>query len=92
MATATKRVHAATSLAHAAGAVSEAASLAFRTYQDNGGSYHWELVDSSGETLVQSGSFASRVEAERAARYVQKGAGSARFEPHVANERQTLAV
>jgi uncharacterized protein YegP (UPF0339 family) len=85
MATATKKVH-------GARPVSEAASLAFRTYQDNGGNYHWEIAGRSGEILAHSGSFTSQDDAERAARKVHEGVRSARFEPHVAIERQTVAV
>jgi uncharacterized protein YegP (UPF0339 family) len=77
MATATKKGHAATSPAHAVRPVSDAASLAFHTYQDNGGSYHWEFAARSGEILAHSESFASQDEAERAARKVHQGARSA---------------
>ena len=85
MATATRKVH-------AAHAVPEAASLEFRIYRDNGGRYNWEIVDDGGESLVHSSSFASYDDAQRAARRVHDGAGSARFEPHVPEERQLLAV
>jgi uncharacterized protein YegP (UPF0339 family) len=89
MATATKKVHTARSPARA---VPEASTLAFLIDQDNGGDYHWELVDGSGEVLVHSRSFASQNDAERAARYVREGAHSALFEPQAASERQTVAV
>jgi uncharacterized protein YegP (UPF0339 family) len=69
-----------------------AASLEFLVHQDNGGYYHWEIVDEQGESLAKSGRFASHDEAERAARCVQDGAGSARFELHLAEERQLVAV
>ncbi len=85
MATATKK-------AHAAHGVSDPASLAFRTYRDNGASYHWEIVDSSGEIIAQSGSFASQDDAERAARDVHERARSAPFESQVAKERHTVAA
>jgi uncharacterized protein YegP (UPF0339 family) len=92
MATATKKAHSATSPAHAARNVSEAASLAFRTYRDNGSNYHWEIADRGGEILAHSGSFTSQDDAERAARKVHEGARSARFELHVAKGRQTVAA
>ncbi len=92
MATALKKVHAATSPAHAARPVPEAAPLAFRTYRDNGGNYHWGIAGSGGEVLACSGSFASRDDAERAARAVHLGARSARFEPHTAKEREIAAA
>jgi uncharacterized protein YegP (UPF0339 family) len=92
MATAIKKAHAATSPADAARTVPEAASLAFRTYQDNGGNYHWEIADASGEILTHSGSFVYQDDAERAARDVHKGARSASFESHVAKERHTMVA
>jgi uncharacterized protein YegP (UPF0339 family) len=91
MATATKKASAATSPARAVRSVSEAASLAFLTYRDNGGDYHWEITDASGEILAHSGSFASQDDAERAARDVHEGARSAHFEPHGTKERRTVA-
>jgi uncharacterized protein YegP (UPF0339 family) len=92
MATAIKKAHAATSSAQAVRAVPEAASLPFRTYQDNGGNYHWEIADASGEILTHSGSFASQHDAERAARSVHEVARSASFEPRLAKERHTMAA
>ena len=78
----------------AGGAVgeSESAAMAFVVFEDNGGDYHWTIVAAGGESLAQSGSFASHDDAERAARCVYEGAGSARFEPHVAEERQSVAA
>jgi uncharacterized protein YegP (UPF0339 family) len=92
MATATKKVHTVRPVARGARDVSESASLEFLVYQDNGGDYHWEIVGEGGESLAQSGSFASYDDAERAARCMHDGAGSARFELHVAEERQPVAV
>jgi uncharacterized protein YegP (UPF0339 family) len=92
MATATKKVHAARPVGPGARDVSESASLEFLVDQANGGDYRWEIVGERGESLAQSGGFASRADAERAARCVHDGAGSARFEPHVAEERQLEAV
>jgi uncharacterized protein YegP (UPF0339 family) len=70
--------------------MSERASLAFRTYQDNGGNHHWEIVDSGGEILAHSESFASQDDAERAARDVHEGARLASFESQVVKERHTV--
>jgi uncharacterized protein YegP (UPF0339 family) len=92
MATATKKVHARPSPAHAVRGASEPASLAFRTYQDNGDNYHWEIVDSGGEIFAQSGSFASRDDAQRAARDVQEGARSAPSESQATKARHTVAA
>ena len=82
MATATRKAHTAP----------RAASLEFRIYLDDGGRYNWEIVDDGGESLVHSASFASRDDAERAARRVYEGAPSARFELDVPKERQTVAT
>jgi hypothetical protein len=92
MATATRKVQAARPVARGARDVDESASLEFLVHQDNGGDYYWEIVGERGESLSKSGSFASHDDAERAARRVYDGAGSARFEPRVAEERQLVAV
>ena len=42
------------------------------------------MATATKKSLAQSGSFASQSDAERAARCVYDGAGSARCEPHVA--------
>lgn len=92
MATATKKVHTASSPAHAVRRVSEPAPLVFRTYRDNGDNYHWEIVDRGGEILAQSGGFASQDDAERAARDVHQGARSASFKSQMAKERPTVVA
>jgi uncharacterized protein YegP (UPF0339 family) len=63
-----------------AGARPEPASMSFLVFEDNAGGYRWTIVAASGETLAQSSRFASYEEAERAARIVRSGAGSAPFE------------
>ena len=92
MATATKKGRAAGPVARRARDGSESASLEFLIYQDNGGDYHWKIVGGAGESLSQSGSFTSHDDAERAALRVHDDAGSARFEPHVADERELVPV
>ena len=87
MATATKKVHRARPVVRARRDVSGSASLEFLVHQDNGGDFHWEIVGERGETLAQRGGFASYDDAERAAWRVHDSAGSARFEPRVADER-----
>jgi uncharacterized protein YegP (UPF0339 family) len=88
MATATKKVHAGRPIVRAAGEVSKSESLEFLVHQNNGGEYYWEIVGERGKSLATSGSFASHADAERAARRVHDGAGSARL----AEERQLEAV
>jgi uncharacterized protein YegP (UPF0339 family) len=86
MATATKRAPTAEQVVGGAGGKSESAAMAFVVFEDNDGDYHWTIVAAGGESLAQSGSFASHDDAERAARRVYEGAGSARFEARAAEE------
>jgi len=58
----------------------EPAAMKFLVFEDNGGGYHWTIVARSGETLVQSASFASYEEAKQAARVVHGGTASASLE------------
>jgi uncharacterized protein YegP (UPF0339 family) len=93
MATATKKVSPSTPVVRGARHdVSDPVSLEFLVHQDNGGDYHWEIVGERGESLTQSESFASHDDAERAARRVYDGVGSARFEPDVAEALQLEAA
>ena len=92
MATATKKAPAATSTASRRASRARAASLAFLTYRDNGDNYHWEIVDSNGETLAHSKSFASQDDAERAARDVHERIRSAECAPHVVEGLRAVAV
>src|SRR5271167_4668485 len=59
MATATKRVRTAKQVAGGALDESESAAMEFLVFEDNGGGYHWTIVAAGGESLAQSGSFAS---------------------------------
>jgi uncharacterized protein YegP (UPF0339 family) len=61
--------------------------MEFRVFEDNGGRYHWRIIDRGGESLAQSGSFASYDDAEHAARNVRDGAGSARLGHCAAGDR-----
>ncbi|HXB17066.1 MAG TPA: hypothetical protein VNV44_15125 [Solirubrobacteraceae bacterium] len=88
MATATKHVAAAKSPPARARPASKTASPAFRIYQDNAAGYHWEIVDRSGASLVQSRGFDSEDEAKQAARGMQQGARSAHFEPIVGGDTE----
>jgi uncharacterized protein YegP (UPF0339 family) len=85
MATATKKARA-TAVAHrgAVGA-SGSASMEFLIVEDNGGDYHWTLVDRDGNSLARSPSFESYEHTEAAARVVLAGAGSARLDRRAAN-------
>jgi uncharacterized protein YegP (UPF0339 family) len=65
----------------AARALREPAAMKFVLFEDNAGGYHWTIVAASGETLVQSASFASHEEAKQAARVVHGGAATASLEP-----------
>lgn len=87
MATATKQSPAAGQPARRARNVRESGSMEFLVFRDNGGAYHWSLVADAGETLAQSGSFASYDLAEQAAHRVRDGAASARFDRRAADVR-----
>jgi uncharacterized protein YegP (UPF0339 family) len=87
MATRTEEGCAARQLTRHARCVSESASLEFFVFSDNGGGYHWAIVDESGQNLAQSESFASYEEAAHAGRSVRDGAESARFERRAAEDR-----
>jgi uncharacterized protein YegP (UPF0339 family) len=52
----------------------------FLVLEDDGGRFHWAIVDAAGESVGQSGSFASRDDAESAARVARDTAGMARLE------------
>ena len=75
MATATQKERAARQVARRAKA---SAVLTFAVFEDNGGDYRWTILDGSGESLAQSGPFASYGDASTAARVVHDRAGTAR--------------
>jgi uncharacterized protein YegP (UPF0339 family) len=81
MATATKESPASRRVARRIADEQPASSMAFLIFEDNGGSYHWEIVAGDGATLGQSGDFASYHDAEQAAQQVRDGAATARFDP-----------
>ena len=61
--------------------------MEFRVFEDNGGGYHWRILDGTGESLAQSRSFESYDDAERAAHHARGGAGSARLQRWAAKAR-----
>jgi uncharacterized protein YegP (UPF0339 family) len=81
MATARKKAGDPRRVARGTGAQSKPASMRFLIFEDNGGAHHWRIVAGDGATLAQSVGFLSYEDAERAARHVREGAGSASFEP-----------
>lgn len=68
------------------------ASMMFLVEQDNCGGYHWVILASDGERLVRSTSSASYETAERAALRVRAGAGSARLQPPLADDRKASVL
>ena len=66
--------------------------MKFLMFEDNGGEYHWTLLDGAGESLARSPSFASYKDAEHAAGVVLDGAGSARLERRAARDRPAEIV
>lgn len=81
MATATTQARATTGANRGAVLGSQLAPMKFLIVEDNGGAYHWTLVDQEGHSLARSPSFASYEHTEDAARVVLAGAGSARIDP-----------
>jgi uncharacterized protein YegP (UPF0339 family) len=78
MATATKKARASESI--------DSASMEFLIVEDNGGEYHWRLLDRDGNSVARSPTFASYEPAEDAARGVLAGAGSARLDRRAATD------
>lgn len=64
----------------AASAPPKPAAMRFLVFEDSDGGYYWTIVTRSGETLMQSASFASYEDAKQAAHIVHAGAASAAFE------------
>jgi uncharacterized protein YegP (UPF0339 family) len=85
MATATKKARATNGANPGAGVGSNSVSMEFVIVEDNGGDYHWTLLDRDGNSLARSPSFGSYEHAEDAARVVLAGAGSARLDGRAAN-------
>lgn len=65
----------------AAKILSEPPLITFSVYEDNVGGHHWTLVAASGETVASSVGFASKGEAEAAARSLRTAAASASIDP-----------
>jgi uncharacterized protein YegP (UPF0339 family) len=60
--------------------------MQFLIFEDNGGDYHWTLLDRNGESLARSPSFSSFEDTEDAARVVLAGASAVRLERRAATE------
>jgi uncharacterized protein YegP (UPF0339 family) len=86
MATATQNGRAPTSASRGTEGASESAPMEFLIAEDNGGKYHWTLLDRAGESLARSPRFVSYEQAENAAGVVLAGAGSARLERRAATD------
>ncbi|MGZ6616234.1 MAG: hypothetical protein ACXVFQ_17605 [Solirubrobacteraceae bacterium] len=54
--------------------------------EDNGGDYHWTLIDRDGNSLARSPSSKSYEDTEDAARVVLAGAASARLDRRAATD------
>ena len=80
MATATQNGRTPTSGSRRAEGASESAPMEFLIAEDNGGKYHWTLLNGEGESLARSPRLVSYEQAENAARVVLAGAGSARLD------------
>jgi uncharacterized protein YegP (UPF0339 family) len=86
MATATQNGRIPKGVRRGAERASQSASMEFLVVEDNGGKYHWTLLDHEGNTLARSPRLVTYEQAEDAARVVAAGAGSARLERRVATD------
>ena len=84
MATATRRLALLRAPTRGAVLASDSVSMEFLVVEDNGGDYHWTLMDRDGNSLARSPSFTSYEHTEDAARVVLAGAGSARLDRRAA--------
>jgi uncharacterized protein YegP (UPF0339 family) len=84
MATATRNGRVTTGANGGAAVASELESMEFLIVEDNGGKYHWRLLDRDGNSLARSPSYASHHDAEDAALVVLAGGGSARLDRRAA--------
>ena len=80
MATATQKSRATRQAQRRAALVAESAALTFLVFEDNGGSYHWTLLGTDGESLARSRPYATHAEAAHAARVVRDRSGTGRLE------------
>lgn len=80
MATATQKSRATRQAQRRAALVAKLAALTFLVFEDNGGSYHWTLLGTDGESLAHSRPYATHEEAAHAARVVRDRSGTGRLE------------
>ena len=80
MATATQKSRATRQAQRRAALVAESAALTFLVFEDNGGSYHWTLLGTDGESLARSRPYTTHEEAAHAARVVRDRSGTGRLE------------
>jgi len=70
----------------------DSASMEFLIVEDNGGEYHWRLLDRDGNRVARSPTFASYEATEDAASVVLAGAGSARLDRRAAADRSVAIL
>ena len=80
MATATQKSRATRQAHRRAAPVAESAALTFLVFEDNGGSYHWTLLGTDGESLARSTPYATHEQAAHAALVARDSSGTARLE------------
>jgi uncharacterized protein YegP (UPF0339 family) len=86
MATATTKAGATNGADRSQVVATESMAMEFIIVEDNGGDYHWSILDLDGNNLAWSPSFTSYERAEDAAGVVLAGVGSARLDRRVAPE------
>ena len=79
MATATQKSRATRQAQRRAAVVAESAAISVLVFEDNGGSYHWTLLGTDGESHAHSTPYATHEEAAHAARVVRDRSGTARL-------------
>ncbi len=87
MATAAMKARANTGATGGTVVAPESVSMEFLIVEDNGGHFHWTLLDRDGNNLARSPSHASHEDTEDAALVVLAGAGSARLDRRAATDR-----
>lgn len=80
MATATQKSRATRQAQRRAAVVAESAAISVLVFEDNGGSYHWTLLGTDGESLARSRPYATHEEAAHAALVARDSSGTARLE------------
>jgi uncharacterized protein YegP (UPF0339 family) len=92
MATAIQKQRTTRQVARRARGASQAVAIAFVVFEDNAGDYRWAILDSRGENLAQSETFATYDGARKAAEVIRDAAGSSQLERRPADRPVDLVA